>query len=67
MINVDTDILTKEQFDGLGPEGKGYAVYMCGSRPDQPNVPESYEPALEDQAEYASGLHRGVIDAQDCP
>ena len=67
MINIDTDTVTAEQFDALSPRGKGYAVYMCGNREDQPNVPAEYEPAPEDREEYSAGQSAGVLEAQDSP
>ncbi len=66
-INIDTDTITVEQFKALCPIDKGYVVYMCGCRKDQPNVPEEYEPAPEDAGEYASGQHIAIIQVQDNP
>jgi len=36
--------MTKKQFQALSPWRRGYAVYMCGSRPDEPNVPDESDP-----------------------
>ena len=60
-------MLTKAEFEALTPRGKGYAVYMAGCREDQPNIPEEWTPAAEDQAEYDAGQGEGVLEAQDNP
>lgn len=64
-INIDTDTITAEQFDAFEPRTKGYVVYMCGSREDQPNVPETYKPAPEDKAEYDAGASAAYIAVLD--
>lgn len=58
-------VLSAEDFAMLSPYGKGYAVYMFGSREDQPNVPEEYEPSEEDKAEFDRGQFQAVLDVQD--
>ena len=60
-------MLTAAEFEALTPREKGYAVYMAGCRDDQPNIPEEYTPAPEDQAEYDAGQFDGVLEAQDNP
>ncbi len=59
--------ITKERFEAMTPRQKGYAVYMCGCRKDQPNVPEDFMPTEEDAEEYAAGAFSGAIEAQDSP
>lgn len=41
-IDLDKDTITAEQFNALAPYDKGFVVYMCGARKDQPNVPKDY-------------------------
>lgn len=36
--------MTKKQFRSLSPWLRGYAAYMLGSRPDEPNVPAECDP-----------------------
>lgn len=57
--------LTKEEFAQLTAYEKGYVVYWCGAREDQPNVPESYEPSDGERADYKRGQMQAVLDAQD--
>ena len=58
-------ILSADEFASLSPYGKDYAVYMLGSRDDQPNVSEEYTPSPEELAEYDRGQHQAVLDVQD--
>lgn len=60
-------VFTKEEFEALTPKQKGYAVYMCGMRDDQPNIPNEreYKPDPKDQAEFDEGMQAGIIQAQD--
>ncbi len=62
-----TDPMTAAQFAALSPRAKGYAVYTLGMWEDQPNIPETYEPAEADRAEYKGGQFEGAIEAQDSP
>jgi len=57
--------LTAAEFAAMTPRQKGYAVYMLGARLDQPNIPESYEPAPEDRAEYSAGQSDAIIACID--
>jgi hypothetical protein len=56
---------TPEQFDALTPWEKGYVVYMCGDRDDEPNVPSEYRPASEDAHQYDAGQFAAVLQVQD--
>lgn len=56
---------TPEQFDALTPWEKGYVVYLCGARDDEPNVPEEFHPSPEDAEQYDAGQMAGVLFAQD--
>lgn len=62
-FNIDPggDVLSAEDFAGLSPWEKGYAVYWCGNREDQPNVPTKYDPSPDEQDEYNEGQHAAVI------
>lgn len=64
-INIDTETVSAELFARLSPFEKGYAVYMCGSREDQPNVPEKYQPAPDEAEEYANGASLAVVHIMD--
>lgn len=60
--------LTQAQFDALTPYQRGYAVYMLGSRSDEPNVPEEkcpYPAGSPDAAEWDSGQFQAMLTAQD--
>ena len=59
-------ILTKEEFDNLTPYLKGFAVYMMGSREDQPNVPETYIPNEAEKEEYEKGNFKAMLNVMDC-
>lgn len=58
-------ILSKEEFDNLTPYLKGYAVYMMGSREDQPNVPENYSPSETEKEEYEKGNFKAMLNVMD--
>lgn len=61
-------VFTKEEFEAYTPKQKGYAVYMCGMRDDQPNIPNEheYKPDPKDQAEFDEGIWAGILlQAQD--
>ena len=63
-----SDALTKEDFEALQPHTRGYAVYMCGSRDDQPNVPDEKNPYPEGSKEneqWANGAMAACIEAQE--
>ncbi len=57
--------ISKEFFDALSPRGKGYAVYMCGCRDDQPNIPSEFTPKPSDKDEYEGGIMEGILEMQD--
>jgi hypothetical protein len=61
-------MLTKEEFDRLGPRSRGYAVYMMGSREDQPHVPDESNPfeyGSFEWEEWRIGQQKAVLEAQD--
>ena len=60
-------MITAEEFNALDAEAKGYVVYICGSLKDEPNVPESYEPAPEEREAYERGQQLAILAVQDCP
>lgn len=63
-------MLTKEEFEALTPFQKGYAVYMAGSRDDEPNIPANYSPiwaSPQDKADFEAGQLQAVLEVQDCP
>lgn len=58
-------VFSKQEFDAMSPYQKGYIVYMCGSRDDQPNIPEHYEPTEAEKKEFERGQLKAVLDVQD--
>lgn len=58
-------VVTTQEFAALSAGAKGYAVYMLGSRDDQPNVPETYTPTDGERADYAAGQMHAAIEAQE--
>lgn len=50
--------MTAEQFFNLTPLQRGYAVYMCGEREDQPNIPNERKPVC-DRLGRREGLGQG--------
>lgn len=60
-------IFTAAGFNKLSARSKGYAVYMMGSREDQPDIPEEYEPSPKDKEEYERGQFAAMLEAQDSP
>ena len=63
-----SDALTKEDFEALAPVERGYAVYMCGCRDDQPNVPDEKNPYPGESAEHkrwAEGAMLACLEVQD--
>lgn len=61
-------MITKDDFEALSPLQRGYAVYMLGDREDEPNVPSERNSYLSGTIEYldwARGMTRAVLDAQD--
>lgn len=57
--------MSKEDFEGLGPFGRGYAVYLFGKRDDQPNVPDEENPYVEGTCDWKSWNEGARIAAQD--
>jgi len=60
-------VFTQREFEDLTAYQKGYAVYLFGCRQDQPAVPESYEPAPTDLAQYEKGQYDAILAVQDSP
>ena len=63
-------IMTKEQFESLSPQARGYTAYMAGSRDDQPNVPAESNPYPKGSPhakQWAHGQALAVQEVQDCP
>lgn len=61
-------MLTADQFVRLSPRSRGYTVYMCGVRQDEPNVPDEENPYPHgsDEAEgWDLGQLEGALEAQD--
>jgi len=61
-------MLTKEEFEALSPRDRGYAVYMAGSRDDQPNIPDESNPYPDGSIKAAlwnEGQRIAVLEAQD--
>lgn len=60
--------VTKEEFESFSPFDRGYAVYMCGSREDQPNIPDEKNPypdGSHERQRWNDGQLRAVLNAQD--
>ncbi len=60
--------ITVDEFAEAEPYEQGYAVYMLGSREDQPNVPNNtcpYDPESVEAECWNAGQKAAVIDAQD--
>lgn len=60
--------VTKDHFESLSPFMRGWAVYMAGSRRDQPNIPNETNPYPEDTSdhnEWNRGQQRAVIECID--
>lgn len=63
-----SEVITAEEFAAFTPRQRGYAVYMCGSRKDQPNVPNEKNPypnGSNEWREWNSGESAGIIEVQD--
>lgn len=61
-------MLSKEEFERMPPHARGYAVYMLGSRPDQPHVPNEsnpYPPGSIDAENWDAGQRMAILHAQD--
>lgn len=61
-------MLTKEEFESLTPHQRGYAVYMAGSRKDQPNIPDEkcpYEGGSLMAEEWHAGQWSAMLECQD--
>jgi len=58
-------VISAEEFAELPAFDKGYAVYMLGERPEQPNVPLVYSPAVAEAEDYYRGQHAAMLAAQD--
>jgi hypothetical protein len=63
-------MITAQRFAALAPRARGYVVYMCGDRDDEPHVPNERNPypaGSDDAAEWYEGQRRAVLHAQDSP
>lgn len=58
-------MLAKKEFEDASPRQKGYLVYLCGARDDEPNVPESFSPQPDERAEYEEGQMEAIVEVQD--
>ena len=61
-------MMTAMEFALLSPRSRGYAVYMCGCRGDEPNVPAESNPyplGSMEHDEWNIGARIGVLEAQD--
>jgi hypothetical protein len=61
-------MLTTEQFNKLTPWYRGYTVYMCGAREDQPNVPDEKNPYVkgsEDSDQWYAGAWSAYLEVLD--
>lgn len=58
-------MITKAEFKAMSAYEKGYAVYMAGSREDEPHVPADYKPRKEDRKEFERGQFQAMLQAQD--
>ena len=61
------NVFTAAQFKKLNAFDKGFVVYMCGAREDQPHVPETYAPSEREKIHYEAGQARAGEEVQDCP
>lgn len=60
--------MSAAEFRALSPLARGYAVYMVGSRDDQPNVPDEknpYRPGTQEHRDWSDGAARAAASAQD--
>lgn len=60
--------MTKEQFESLTPFDRGYMVYMCGERDDEPNVPNEKNPypaGSDSWVEWIDGQFQAMISVQE--
>lgn len=65
-----SSMLTKAQFETLTPFDRGYIVYLCGNKKDQPCIPNEQNPYDETSSEYIQwnrGQHQAVTEAQGNP
>lgn len=69
-IDIDKETVTAEQWAEISrrPFPRGYLVYMCGERDDQPNVPNEANPypagSPEAQA-WDDGSHAAYVAVLD--
>ena len=63
-------MFTEAQFEAFLPFDRGYVVYMCGERDDQPNIPAEtnpYDMGSNEYQEWEDGQMAAVIETQDNP
>lgn len=61
-------MITKKQFKALSPHDRGFAVYMCGHRKEEPNVPAEACPYPEGSVahkRYTRGQNEAMIICTD--
>lgn len=63
--------MTSAEFEALSPYDRGFVVYLCGARKDQPNVPDEsnpYPPGSSEAAAWDRGAwsaYLGVLDGEE--
>ncbi len=60
--------MTAAEFAALNPRQRGYVVYMCGSRDDEPYVPNEqnpYERGTLEWADWDCGAMQAMLEVQD--
>jgi hypothetical protein len=60
--------MTQDDFARLAPQARGYAVYMFGSRDDEPAVPDEgnpYRPGSPEADAWDRGQQQAVLDVTD--
>ena len=59
---TNSPVITTEEFIALTPYAKGYAVYMCGARANQPNVPDEYTPSSKNVEAFSRGVRAAILE-----
>ncbi len=60
--------MTAKRFSALPPRARGYAVYMMGSRDDEPHVPDEtnpYQAGSADAAAWNAGAWAAYLEVLD--
>ena len=64
------EVITENEFKNFTPRQRGYAVYMVGSRNDQPHVPDEDNPYKFESFEWDEweiGRDKAILEVQDNP